>query len=65
MTPRQLSATTFFGIGLAFTMVAGALRSSISPSPPAIAAILHLLSPIGVIFIVVALYRFATKGSSK
>ncbi|QJR13539.1 hypothetical protein [Usitatibacter palustris] len=65
MTPRQLNAIVLIGIGVVLLMVPQTIPGVIRSSPPMVAAVLTLLSPIGLIFFVLGLYRYATKGPDK
>jgi hypothetical protein len=65
MSPRQLNSLAFLGVGVLLMMVPMSVKAVIDTYPPLVAAFLYALSPVGLIFTVLALYRLATKEGSK
>ena len=65
MTPRQLNGLVLVGIGALFTMVPQSIPGVIATAPPLVAAALSFLPLIGFIFLVLGIYRMATKEPEK
>ena len=62
-TPRRLNALILIGIGILLIMspraVAPMLQGSVGPY---VMAGVYFLSPLGLIFLAIGIYRYATKG---
>ena len=65
MTPRKLNAVVLLGIGILLMLATEPLAKSMVGSPPLVLAGINFLSPVGVIFFVLGIYRFATNEKPK
>ena len=61
LTPRQLSALVWLGVGTVLMQGAGPLAAALPESQPLLQAVAHFLSPVGVAAFVVGLYRLFSK----
>ncbi len=65
LTPRQLNGLVLIGIGALLTMVTQTIPGVIATAPPLVAAVLSFLPLVGFIFVVLGIYRMATKEPGK
>lgn len=65
MTPRQLNASLFMLIGFILMAVVEPLAHQFPNAPSLVQAGIYFLSPVGLIFLVLGIYRFATKAKTK
>lgn len=65
MTPRQLNASLFMLIGFILMAVVEPLAHQFQGAPHLMQAGIYCLSPVGLIFLVLGIYRFTTKAKSK
>ena len=64
-TPRQLNALILIGIGILLVMTPRALVPMLQGSAgDYVMAGVYFLSPLGLIFLIIGIYRYATKGKS-
>ena len=64
-TPRQLNALILIGVGIVLIMAPRALVPMLQGSADGyMMAGMHLLSPLGLMFLVIGIYRYVTKGKS-
>jgi len=61
LTPRQLSALVWLGVGTVLMQGAGPLAAALPESQPLLQVVAHALSPVGVAAFVVGLYRLFIK----
>jgi hypothetical protein len=62
MTERQTKVLVLIGIGILLCAGTEPLAKSLAGSPPLILAGVYLLSPVGLLFLVIGIFRAATKG---
>jgi hypothetical protein len=62
LTDRQLRASILIVIGLVLMAAPEPLLKAFSGSPPLLLAGVSFLSPLGLIFLVIGIYRASTKG---
>ena len=62
-TPRQLNALILIGIGILLIMSPRAVAPMLQGfGGPSVMAAVYFLSPLGLIFLAIGIYRYATKG---
>jgi len=64
LTDRQLRASILIVIGLALMAAPEPLLKAFAGSPPLVLAGITFLSPLGLIFFVIGIYRASTKGKA-
>jgi len=63
MEPRQINALVLAGVGVLLMAGTEPLRNALSNSPPLILAGVSLLSPVGLVLLVLGIYRYSSKGT--
>jgi hypothetical protein len=62
---RKTKAIIFIAIGLLLIIAPGQLGSVIATAPPLVQAGIFFMGPLGLIFLVLGIYRAATQGKSE